>query len=149
MRNYLAPSYSSANLTRAAPGSGREADLNKAQKAGLENIRKLLAEWKRTGVQECMNRVVFDLLNYIAVFPVEDENKWTDKNGAVLPDAYLMKRGSTTRDLAYQVHSEVGADPRGSKGFCGVSMNQDDNIPPLDALKTLNVAMRNHEPNQT
>ena len=55
-----------------------------------------------------MNRAVFDLLDYIAVFPVEDENKWTDKNGAVLPDAYLMKRGSTTRDLAYQVHSDIG-----------------------------------------
>ncbi len=93
------------------PGDGDfviEADLNKAQKAGLENIRALLAQWKRTGVQECMNRVVFDLLDYIAVFPVEDESKWTDKNGAVLPDAYLMKKGSTTKDLAYQVHSDIG-----------------------------------------
>ena len=108
MRNYPAPSYPLAGPTRAAPGSGREADLNKAQKAGLENIRALLAEWKRTGVQECMNRVVFDLLDYIAVFPVEDENKWMDKNGVVLPDAYLMKNGSTTRDLAYQVHSDIG-----------------------------------------
>jgi len=85
-----------------------EAELNKAQKAGLENIRALLAQWKRTGVQECMNQVVFDLLDYIAVFPVEDEGKWTDKNGVVLPDAYLMKKGSTTRDLAYQVHSDIG-----------------------------------------
>ncbi len=55
-----------------------------------------------------MNRAVFDLLDYIAVFPVEDENKWTDKNGAVLPDAYLMKKGPTTKDLAYQVHSDIG-----------------------------------------
>ncbi len=41
-------------------------------------------------------------------FPVEDENKWTDKNGVGLPDAYLMKRESTTGDLAYQVHSDIG-----------------------------------------
>ena len=26
----------------------------------------------------------------------------------MLPDAYLMKRGSTPRDLAYQVHTEIG-----------------------------------------
>ena len=39
---------------------------------------------------------------------MEDENNWTAKNGAVLPDAYLMKRGSITRDLAYQVHSDIG-----------------------------------------
>ncbi len=37
--------------------------------AGLEKIRTLLAEWKRTGIQECMNLAVFDLLDYIAVFP--------------------------------------------------------------------------------
>jgi len=51
---------------------------------------------------------VFDLLNYITVYPVEDENKYTDKNGVVLPDAYLMKRGSTAKDLAYRVHSDIG-----------------------------------------
>ena len=46
-----------------------EADPNEVQKAGLEKIRRLLAEWKCTGVQECMNRAVFYLLDYIAVFP--------------------------------------------------------------------------------
>ena len=35
-------------------------------------------------------------------------NKWTDKNGVMLPDAYLMKRGSTTKDLAYQIHTDIG-----------------------------------------
>lgn len=83
-------------------------ELNKAQKAGLEKIRALLREYGSTGVQECINRAVFDLLDYIAVYPVEDENKFTDRNGVVLPDAYLMKRGSTARDLAYRVHTDLG-----------------------------------------
>jgi len=81
---------------------------NKAQRAGLEKIRALLKERGSTGVQECINRAVFDLLDYIVVYPVEDENKYADKNGVVLPDAYLMKRGSTARDLAYRVHSDIG-----------------------------------------
>ena len=61
-----------------------------------------------TGVQECINRTVFELLDLIVVYPVEDEGKWSDKNGNMLPDAYLMKRGSTCHDLAYQIHTEIG-----------------------------------------
>jgi ribosome-binding ATPase YchF (GTP1/OBG family) len=48
------------------------------------------------------------LLNYIVVFPVEDENKLTDGNGRVLPDAYLLPKGATALDLAYKIHSDIG-----------------------------------------
>ncbi|MEM1814255.1 MAG: TGS domain-containing protein, partial [Thermoplasmatales archaeon] len=39
---------------------------------------------------------------------VEDENHWTDKNGNVLPDAILMRKGATALDLAYKVHTDLG-----------------------------------------
>jgi ribosome-binding ATPase YchF (GTP1/OBG family) len=83
-------------------------DLTPAQKTGLDKIRAVMKQYGGTGVQECMNRAVFDLLDYIVIYPVEDENKFTDKNGVILPDAYLMKRGSTARDLAYRIHSDIG-----------------------------------------
>lgn len=82
--------------------------LNKAQAAGLEKIRALMKQYGGTGVQSCINRAVFDLLDYIVIYPVEDENKYTDRKGVILPDAYLMKRGSTARDLAFRVHSDIG-----------------------------------------
>jgi ribosome-binding ATPase YchF (GTP1/OBG family) len=47
----------------------------------------------------------------IVVYPVEDENHYCNKKGEVLPDAFLMKRGSTPHDVAYQVHTDIG------KGF--------------------------------
>ena len=47
-------------------------------------------------------------LGYIVVYPVLDESKWTDKNGNVLPDAYLMKDGDTALDLAYKIHTDIG-----------------------------------------
>ncbi|OPY52716.1 MAG: translation-associated GTPase [Methanosaeta sp. PtaU1.Bin060] len=81
---------------------------NQAQRAGLEKIRLLMKQYGGTGVQQCINRAVFDLLDYIVLYPVEDENKFTDRKGVVLPDAYLMKRGSTARDLAFRVHSDIG-----------------------------------------
>ena len=82
--------------------------LSKAQAAGLEKIRAVMKQYGGTGIQDCINRAVFDLLDYIVVYPVEDENKFTDKNGVILPDAYLMKRGSTAKDLAYRIHSDIG-----------------------------------------
>ena len=59
-------------------------------------------------VQQALDAAVFNLLDMIVVFPVEDEHKLTDGKGRVLPDAFLMKRGSTPRDLAYQVHTDIG-----------------------------------------
>jgi ribosome-binding ATPase YchF (GTP1/OBG family) len=47
-------------------------------------------------------------LGYIVVYPVLDEAKWTDKNGNVLPDAYLMRDGDTALDLAYRIHTDIG-----------------------------------------
>ncbi len=83
-------------------------DLTKAQKKGLEAIQKVIDRLGSTGVQECINRTVFELLDLIVVYPVEDEGKWSDKRGNILPDAYLMKKGSTCRDLAHQIHTEIG-----------------------------------------
>ncbi len=83
-------------------------DLTPAQKKGLENVHALLEKMGGTGIQDCINRSVFELLDLIIVYPVEDEGKWTDKNDRMLPDAFLMKRGSTAHDLAYKVHSDIG-----------------------------------------
>ncbi|MET1125204.1 MAG: redox-regulated ATPase YchF [Archaeoglobaceae archaeon] len=83
-------------------------DLNEKQKKVLERIKDYLNEWGSTGVQEAINRVVFDLLGYIVVYPVEDENRLTDSKGNVLPDALLVKKGTTARELAYKIHTDIG-----------------------------------------
>ncbi|MDI9645570.1 MAG: redox-regulated ATPase YchF [Archaeoglobales archaeon] len=83
-------------------------ELNEMQKKALYRIRDYLAEWKTTGVQDALNKLVFDVLGYIVVYPVEDENKFTDSKGNVLPDAFLVKKGSTARELAYKIHTDIG-----------------------------------------
>ncbi|WP_406660156.1 redox-regulated ATPase YchF [Methanolobus sp. ZRKC3] len=82
--------------------------LTAGQTKGLENVRELIKRTGGTGIQDCINQAVFDLLKLIIVYPVEDEGKWTDKNDRMLPDAFLMKKGSTAHDLAYRVHSDIG-----------------------------------------
>ncbi|WP_406670802.1 redox-regulated ATPase YchF [Methanolobus sp. ZRKC4] len=83
-------------------------ELNAAQKKGLENVRTLVQKMDGTGIQKCINNAVFEILDLIIVYPVEDEGKWTDKNGRVLPDAFLMKKGSNAHDFAYKIHSDIG-----------------------------------------
>lgn len=83
-------------------------DLSDEQKQGLERIQTVMDEWDGTGVQNALNETVYDLLDYITVYPVENETNWTDGQGTVLPDAVLLPRGATPTDLAYAVHSDIG-----------------------------------------
>jgi ribosome-binding ATPase YchF (GTP1/OBG family) len=74
----------------------------------LEFIKSYLEKYKTTGVQEALNYCVFELLRYIVVYPVENENKLTDSKGNILPDAFLMPPGSKAIDLAYKIHEDIG-----------------------------------------
>lgn len=85
-------------------------DLEDKEKKALDFVKGILDRHGSTGVQEAVNRSVFDLLDMIVVYPVEDENRYTDKSGNILPDAILLEKGSTAEDLAYKVHSDIGED---------------------------------------
>ncbi|AEM39717.1 GTPase of unknown function domain protein [Pyrolobus fumarii 1A] len=103
-----------AGLIRYIPGDPKfeivdEKRLTPQQLKALEYIEeKVLKRWGSTGVQDAINRAVFDLMNMIIVYPVEDANKYTDSRGRILPDAYLVPRGTTARQLAYMVHTDLG-----------------------------------------
>jgi ribosome-binding ATPase YchF (GTP1/OBG family) len=83
-------------------------DLSTSQRAGLETVEEVVETHGGTGVQRALNEAVYDLLDFITVYPVQNESKWTDGQGNVLPDAFLVPRGSTPRDLAFAVHSDIG-----------------------------------------
>jgi ribosome-binding ATPase YchF (GTP1/OBG family) len=70
--------------------------------------REVLDKYGSTGVQETIDKAVFGLLNMIYVFPVEDPNNYADHEGRVLPDVFLVPRGTTPKELAYVVHTELG-----------------------------------------
>ncbi|MBC7130461.1 TGS domain-containing protein, partial [Candidatus Bathyarchaeota archaeon] len=83
--------------------------LSENQKKALEAIReKILLNFGSTGVQDAINTAYFKLLEMIVVYPVEDVEHLTDHRGRVLPDAYLVPYGTTARELAYLIHTELG-----------------------------------------
>ncbi|MCU0642580.1 MAG: redox-regulated ATPase YchF [archaeon] len=98
-----------AGLISYTPGENKfetKKTLSDKQKAALDEIQKVLDKFGSTGVQEVMNKVVFDIMKYIAVFPAGA--KMTDSKGNVLPDCYLMKHGSTALDFAFRLHTDIG-----------------------------------------
>jgi ribosome-binding ATPase YchF (GTP1/OBG family) len=99
-------------LIKYMPGDGNfetNTEMDERHKAALEFIRKnILLRYGSTGVQNLINKAVFDLLDMIVVYPVENEHKFSDKKGNVLPDAFLLPRGSTALDLAFRVHEDIG-----------------------------------------
>ncbi len=82
--------------------------VNDAQRGALEDLADTMAEWNGTGVQAALDHAVYDLLEHLTAYPVEDASKWSDGSGNVLPDAFLLPEGSTPVDLAYSVHSDIG-----------------------------------------
>jgi len=86
-----------------------EGRLTSGQKKALKLIEeRVLEKWGSTGVQEVVNKAYFEELRYIPVYPVEDPEKLTDRDGNVLPDVYILPEGSTPRDLAYAIHTDLG-----------------------------------------
>lgn len=83
--------------------------LNDKQRQGLEYIRTHVVEpHGGTGIAQAVRTAAYDLLDLIVCYPVEDEHKYTDKQGRVLPDAFLVPRGTTAKEFAYKVHSDLG-----------------------------------------
>jgi ribosome-binding ATPase YchF (GTP1/OBG family) len=95
------------------PGSNeftilKKEELTENQHKALEYIyTHVLQKYGSTGVQKCIDEAV-RMLDLIVVYPVQDEHHLTDKEGRVLPDAHLVPRGSTAKDLAYKVHTDLG-----------------------------------------
>ncbi|MDE1828010.1 MAG: YchF-related putative GTPase [Candidatus Micrarchaeota archaeon] len=81
-------------------------NLNPDQVKALEYMRRFTGK-SGTGVQQLLNSVVFEVLKMIVVYPVEDEGKYTNHFGEVLPDALLIERGKNVHDLAAKIHSDL------------------------------------------
>jgi len=82
--------------------------INDKQKKALEFIKSnVLEKYPTTGVQEVLDKAVFELLKYIAIFP-GGINKLQDQHGNILPDCFLMPHNSTALDFAFKLHTDIG-----------------------------------------
>lgn len=100
-------------LIKYIPGSKDfkiiSSSLTQEQRLGLKVIKeRVLDKFGSTGVQRVLNEMVFSVLKMIVVYPVANIEKFSDSDGNVLPDAYLVREGTTLKELAEKIHSDIG-----------------------------------------
>ncbi len=100
----------SAGIIDYLPGDDdfeiKQENISDAQKKGLEFLKQFLKANHGSGVQKLLNTAVFDVLGYVAIFP-GGVKKLADDKGNVLPDCFLMPPGSTAKDFARRIHSDL------------------------------------------
>lgn len=98
-------------LIKYVPGEDHfemKQDLSEKQKHALDFIKgKILDKFSSTGVQGVLDKAVFELLKYKAIFP-GGVGKLEDSDGNVLPDCFLMPHEATALDFAYKLHTDFG-----------------------------------------
>jgi ribosome-binding ATPase YchF (GTP1/OBG family) len=99
-------------MIRYVPGSGGfevvPGKPSDKQKRALDFIkRNVLDRYESTGVHECLNRLVFGMLEQVVVYPVASISRLSDTRGNVLPDAFLVRKGTTLREFAEKIHTDL------------------------------------------
>lgn len=116
-------------------------EISDGQREALEELQSTMDRWDGTGLQTALDTAVYDVLDRITAFPVQDATHWTDTSGTVLPDAFLLQSGATPVDLAYSVHSDIGdgylhaVDARSSR-----EIGEDHELEEGDVIKIVSTA---------
>jgi len=106
--------YHEENVINYLPGSHdfKITNENKLKSEELEMLKKikekLLKKYGGTGIQNALDYASFIIANQICVYPVSDINSYSDNKNNVLPDAFLIKKGTLLRDfVGEKIHSEL------------------------------------------
>ncbi|MFX1310800.1 MAG: YchF-related putative GTPase [Promethearchaeota archaeon] len=114
LAEYVLRKYHEDKIIKYIPGSNNFQILNHnklkpEELETLEKIRgKILGDLNETGVQNAINHAVFKIANQICVFPVSDINTFTDHDNNVLPDVFLVEKGTTLKDFVQDnIHTDL------------------------------------------
>ncbi len=114
LAEYYLRKYHEDKILNYIPGSVDFDILNqeKLSSKELELLKKIkieiLEKFNGTGVQKILNYAAFQMANLISVYPVSDINNFSDNNNNVLPDVFLIKKGTLLRDFVRKkIHSDL------------------------------------------
>ncbi|NHJ86376.1 MAG: DUF933 domain-containing protein [Asgard group archaeon] len=113
LAEYFLRKFAESEIISYTPGDShftilKPEKLSDKDKATLEKVRvNILQKFGSTGVQALINRAIFDIMGVISVYPVEDPQKYTDHKGNVLPDVYLVPKGTTAKEFAGMIHQDL------------------------------------------
>jgi len=114
LAEHLLRKYHENKIITYIPGSTdflilQKQNLTPQELETLNKIKqKILIPFEGTGIQNILNYASYNIANQICVYPVSDTNTFSDNKGNVLPDAFLVKKGTRLRDfVGDKIHSEI------------------------------------------
>ncbi|MBI5226001.1 redox-regulated ATPase YchF [Candidatus Micrarchaeota archaeon] len=81
----------------------------KSEEPAIQKALDRINAFGDDGVQTMLDHVVFNSLKQIVAYPVEDEKKYANNFGKVLPDAFLLNQGATGKELAEKIHTDLAS----------------------------------------
>ncbi|MHA1786190.1 MAG: redox-regulated ATPase YchF [Candidatus Helarchaeota archaeon] len=136
---YFLRKYSEDGKIDYEPGNDdfsiiKESAFNEKELQILSNLKDFLKKYESTGIQDVINTAVFNILKMIVVFPVHDSHALTDTDGNVLPDAYLVPKGTKIKEFAAKIHTDL------AKNFIhGINARDQKRLSDSYELKNLDV----------
>jgi ribosome-binding ATPase YchF (GTP1/OBG family) len=114
LAEYYLRKYTEDKIINYIPGSNdfqliNQEKLNLQEKEILQKIKtNILDKFNGTGVQRALNYATFNITNQICVYPVSDINNYSDKSNNILPDVFLVKKGTILKDFVRKkIHSDL------------------------------------------
>ncbi|MFW9902665.1 MAG: YchF-related putative GTPase [Candidatus Thorarchaeota archaeon] len=114
LAEYFLRKYHDDKAINYIPGSDNfeVKDDSKLKSEELEMLKKIkekiLNKYGSTGIQNSLDYASFTIANQICVYPVSDINSYSDNKNNVLPDAFLVEKGTLLRDFVREkIHSEL------------------------------------------
>jgi ribosome-binding ATPase YchF (GTP1/OBG family) len=114
LAEYVLRKYNEDKIIKYLPGSSdfQIIDKDKLKPNELETLnrikKEILDKFGETGVQKTLNYATFTISDLIAVYPVSDITHYSDKDNNVLPDVFLVKKGTLLRDFVRdKIHSDL------------------------------------------
>ncbi|MHA2125973.1 MAG: YchF-related putative GTPase [Promethearchaeota archaeon] len=106
--------YDKKMIIKYIPGSSdfeitKKPDLTSKELEMLIKIKeKILEPFGETGIQKVLNFASSNIGNHICIYPVSDVNTFSDNKENILPDVFLVKKGTLLRDFVRnKIHSEL------------------------------------------
>ena len=97
-------------------------EISSKEEGILNKIKsEILEPYGTTGIFETLNKAIFDVLKLIPIYPVADVTHFSDNDGKVLPDVFLVKEGTTIKEFAGVIHQDLlknfiyGVDARNNR----------------------------------
>jgi len=114
LAEYYLRKYHEDKIIHYTPGSMdfnilNQEKLKSQELAMLKKIKiEILENFNGTGVQNTLNYAAFQMANLISVYPVSDINNFSDNNNNILPDVFLVKKGTLLKDFVRKkIHSDL------------------------------------------